>query len=264
MNAMAHTILADIPAYELRLRFPEDVLGAGSSLAERISGARGRALVKRLYPEIDPRMLWHSHDGGSINMLPTVRWGAGRGLLRLTVLGEPDFDLAMEQMPGIMRGIRKLSGSHAKLETLSTPAQLTLDPSNPGRRTYHCHNLVISSKKKHIDAFSAADHVARHATLIELIERGIARQCEAFDISPPSMRLIPAEPDAPLKSEYLALTAAPGGSMDDARINAAFVPRYAFLSPIAIKGPWHAGHGLSKGHGRIALPAPTHPKRKVA
>lgn len=251
---MARATLAEIPAYELRLHFPDAVLNSGGTLAERINGRRARALVKRLHPQIAPRLMWHDDDGRSINALPLVRWGAGRGFLRLTVLGERDFDLAMEQMPGIMRGIRQLSGSHARLETLSIPARLVLDPSNLGRRTYHCHNLVISSKRKHQAAWSKAGNAERHQKLIDLLERGIARQCEAFDIAPPSMRLIPAEPDCRLKEEYLALTATPGGTMDAGRINAAFVPRYAFLSPIRIQGPWQAGHGMSKGHGTIALP----------
>jgi hypothetical protein len=218
-------------------------IGAGGSSRELYFGSDGRSLVRKCLDDLPRRLFWRDeHSGAQLTDYPTIRWGGGRGVIRLFGLCPDDVALVERHILRIGSGLKVLIGHPIRIEIVNHQVELEL--SNQIQAYDVFHTIVDHPKKRR--SWAAASQLDRIATIETAVVSGIRRQADATGVPVPAGMKIFLARDQEI--QFVPARFANSGS-------GLFTPcaqQVRFQANVRIRGIWAAGHVSSKGFGRIA------------
>jgi len=222
---------------------------------EPVSPDGFRAVIGALsdkYDEPLPAGLFNRQQNGeTLNHLPGVRFGGGKGIGRIDAVGDEAVDLLGAIGHRLTRMLGKDKGRVLREQRYS--GEVTAERNERGRlHRYHCRRLYIAKsdgggRSKRAQAARKRlvekpdDTAAIVAMLEQRIRTGLERQAMTFDIDLPMDYLIG-------EITVAGVGPAPYAGKGTLGVVAKHV---SFRSDLKLVGPWHVGYLQSRGYGAI-------------
>lgn len=221
-----------------------------------LTGDKARDLLwaKGGAERLPPLLWWRQDDRSTINGYPEVRWGGGKGCIRIYAVTDRTRQLLLSHIGALCELLREITQAGAvKLEMLDHRTELSIgsrDDSEeplPGAawRRYQVTGLVPTTRYANWQKLANAAAADQRASLERTLFNGIQRQAEAMGLRTPSGSLVRIPKDQ-------QFTIVPVRTAAHAT---AYVPKlrpFSFYSNLDLTGQWAAGCLTSKGHGRIS------------
>jgi hypothetical protein len=208
---------------------------------EMIYAEDARSLVRRSVDELPARLFWRLENGAPDTSFPTVRWGGGRGVIRLCALTESDAALVVQNARRIGQGLTRVQSFPVRIEIVEH--QVALYPRSTFQR-YSVFSLLPLNPAKP-NGWRDASTEERTVLIERAIGNGLRRQAEATGISVPEALNISLP-----KGQRVEMTVAK--VKRNPELHMPCVVQVDFVTNLHIRGLWSCGHVTSKTFGRIA------------
>lgn len=226
------------------LRF--DVSDPGDDQRQLIYGLQAYALVRKHNQDLPDALFGHGPDRNARSL---VRWGGGRGTIRMLGLGPEGRALLLENFGPVADTLRRIYGRTVRMQLLDHIAGLGL--IDDGRvRSYVVRSMVVATQDAHKAFYDTASDEQRAEFIAKKIRTGIEMQAHRLGIAGPDGQGLPryiitnvqSPSFAPVRAKIIA-----GNSRW-----AFVVSTVTFYSNLRIDGPWAVGGITSKGYGRLS------------
>lgn len=222
---------------------------SGTKNRHYVGGLIGKA---GLDGKVDPRIFHHDAAGNNLQGFPMIRWGGGKGWIRIRAVGEEAIDIVSDQIRAILGLIR--ADIQGPISAYGTIDEVSIQPSD-APIFYTAWNLIYARKSRQFQKFNAMGLEEKKALLANLIARDIEKQCELLNIGlsfTPEIEVTRIGDQVPVRASLGA-----GASPDSAVKDWASGTVVDFRMFAKLSGSWAAGGLISRGHGHIAYRRPT-------